>query len=72
MINEFETKEITVRDYLHVRDLMTKERHTVWRQYECGHFANDELGKLVEAYDFVIDTLTELTINLNNKNNEII
>lgn len=68
---KFEIKDITVYDYLHVRDLMTEERHVVWDQLEREDFSNDYLGELVEAYDFVIDTLTCLAIDLNkqNKNN---
>lgn len=67
-LNEFETRDITVNDYLHARDFMVQERGAVWWQYESGDFENDELGELVEAYDFVIDTLTALAMELDKKN----
>ena len=70
MNNEFETIKLTVGDYLHARDLMVEERGRTWRQYEQGHFENDELGELVEAYDFVADTLTWLAMELDRKNNK--
>lgn len=71
-LNEYETRDITVDDYLHARGLMVKERQTVWEQYARGNFENDSLGELVEAYDFVSDTLTCLAIELDKKNKELI
>lgn len=67
-LNEFETKDITVYDYLHARDLMVKERQAVWERYVRGNFENDSLGELIETYDFVSDTLTCLAIELDKKN----
>ena len=67
MVNEFETRDITVSDYTYARALMIQERSSIWRRYEYEGFKDDKLGELVEVYDFVIDTLTELAIELDKK-----
>ena len=70
MKNEFETRDITVEDYLHARKLMFEERCSVWWQYENLNFENDMLADLVQAYDLVIDILTCLAMELDKKSNE--
>ena len=69
-LNELEVRNVTVNDYLRARDLMTEERGIAWRRHECEEFRNDKLGELVEVYDFIIDTLTCLAIELDNKNKQ--
>lgn len=71
MMDGFEVKEITVEDYMRARDYMTNERTFAWSQYESCDFENDYLGELIEAYDFVIDTLTCLAMDLDKLNKEI-
>lgn len=61
-MNEFESRKITVGEYLRARDLMVKERSSVWERYEAGHFQSDELAELIDAYDFVADSMTCLAM----------
>ena len=71
MIDRFDVKEITVEDYMNVRDYMINERMLAWSQHESCDFENDYLGELIETYDFVIDTLTCLAMDLDKLNKEI-
>ena len=61
-MNEFESREITVEEYLKARDLMMRERSFVWERYVTDHFESDELAKLIDAYDLVTDSLTCLAM----------
>lgn len=61
-MNEFESRKITVGEYLRARDLMVKERSSVWERYEAGHFQSDELAELIDAYDLVADSMTCLAM----------
>lgn len=70
MLNEFEVRDVSVEDYLYTRNLMVKERSAVWEQYERSNFENSHLGELINAYDFVTDTLTWLAIELDKKNKQ--
>lgn len=62
----FESREITVEEYLRARDLMMKERSSVWERYEAGHFEGDELAELIDAYDLVTDSMTCLAMEQAN------
>lgn len=61
-MNEFESRKIAVGEYLRARDLMVKERSSVWERYEAGHFQSDELAELIGAYDLVADSMTCLAM----------
>lgn len=61
-MNEFESRKITVEEYLRTRDLMVRERSFVWERYEAGHFQSEELAELIDAYDLVTDSLTCLAM----------
>lgn len=37
-MNEFESRPITVKEYLEARDLMVAERGIVWKYYELTNF----------------------------------
>lgn len=63
-MKEFESKPITVEEYLRARDLMMDERNFRWVMYEGDNFKDDCLGKLIEAYDLVIDSLTCLAMEV--------
>lgn len=67
-MNEFESREITVEEYLKARDLMVDEQNSVWVVHENNNFEDDKLAELIEAYDLVIDSLTCLAIE-QDKNN---
>ena len=67
-MNEFESREITVEEYLKARDLMVGERNMYWTVYENDNFEDDGLGELIEAYDLVIDSMTCLAIEVDKKN----
>ena len=64
MMNEIETRVITIEDYLKTRDLMINERNCKLATYENDNFKDDELAELIEAYDFVIDSLTCLAMEV--------
>lgn len=61
-MNEFESRKITVGEYLRARDLMVRERNSVWERYEAGHFQSEELAELIDAYDLVVDSMTCLAM----------
>lgn len=61
-MDEFESKEITVEEYLRSRDLMMRERSSVWELYEADNFESNELAELIDAYDLVIDSMTCLAM----------
>lgn len=61
-MNEFESRKITVEEYLRARDLMVRERSFVWERYEAGHFLSEELAELIDAYDLVADSMTCLAM----------
>lgn len=63
-MDEFESREITVEEYLRARDLMMKERSAVWERYKytAEDFEKDELAELIDAYDLVTDSLTCLAM----------
>ena len=63
-MNEFESREITVEEYLKARDLMAGERNAIWTIHEDLNFENDKLAELIEAYDLVIDNLTCLAMEV--------
>ena len=67
-MKEFESRPITVEEYLRVRDLMVDERNFKWIIYEGDDFSDNGLTELIEAYDLVIDSLTCLAMNLDQKN----
>ena len=67
-MNEFESREVTVEEYLKARDLMVGERNVYWTVYENDNFEDDGLGELIEAYDLVIDSLTCLAMEVDKKN----
>ena len=62
--DEFESRALTVEDYLKARDLMVDERSFAWMAHEDMDFENDKLAELVEAYDLVIDSLTCLAMEV--------
>lgn len=61
-MDKFESRKITVEEYLRARDLMVRERSSVWERYEAGYFQSDELAELIDAYDLVTDSLTCLAM----------
>lgn len=61
-MDEFESREITVEEYLRARDLMMRERSFVWERYEAGHFQSEDLAELIDAYDLVTDSMTCLAM----------
>lgn len=65
-MDEFESREITVEEYLRARDLMVKERNLIWERYEAGHFQSEELAELIDAYDLVTDSMTCLAMEKAN------
>ena len=65
-MDEFESREITVEEYLRARDLMVKERNLIWERYEAGHFQSEELTELIDAYDLVTDSMTCLAMEKAN------
>lgn len=67
-MKEFESRATTVEDYLKVRDLMVGERNIKWAMHENGNFEDDNLAELIEAYDFVIDSLTCLAMETDKSN----
>lgn len=68
VMNESESRPITVEEYLKARDLMVAERNFVWTAYEELDFESDKLVELIEAYDLVIDSLTCLAMKVDKKN----
>ena len=66
-MNEFESRPITVEEYLRARDLMVGERNMYWTVYENENFEDDGLGELIEAYDLVIDSLTCLAMEIDKR-----
>ena len=67
-MKEFESRPITVEEYLRARDLMMDERNFRWVIYEGDNFKDDGLGELIEAYDLVIDSLTCLAMEVDKIN----
>lgn len=67
-MKEFESRPITVEEYLRARDLMIEERGFLWTIHEGIDFARDDLAELIEAYDLVIDSLTCLAMEVDKKN----
>lgn len=65
-MDKFESREITVEEYLRARDLMVKERNLIWERYEAGHFQSEELAELIDAYDLVTDSMTCLAMEKAN------
>lgn len=65
-MNEFESRKITVGEYLRARGLMVRERNSVWERYEVGHFQSEELAELIDAYDLVTDSMTCLAMEQAN------
>ena len=65
-MDEFESREITVEEYLRTRNLMVRERSSVWERYEAGHFQSEELAELIDAYDLVTDSMTCLAMEKAN------
>jgi hypothetical protein len=63
-MNEFESRPITVEEYLRARDLMVGERNMYWTVYENDNFEDDGIGELIEDYDLVVDSLTYLAIEV--------
>ena len=63
-MNEFESRPITVEEYLRARDLMVGERNMYWTVYENDNFEDDGIGELIEAYDLVVDSLTYLAMEV--------
>lgn len=63
-MNEFESRPITVEEYLRARDLMVGERNVYWTVYENDNFEDDGIGELIEAYDLVVDSLTYLAMEV--------
>ena len=61
-MNEFESREITVEEYLKARDLMMEERDSVWEYYAANNFESNELAELIDAYDLITDSLTCLAM----------
>lgn len=53
-MNEFESRPITVKEYLEARDLMVAARDIVWKYYELTNFESDKSGKLIDAYNLVM------------------
>lgn len=66
--DEFESRALTVEDYLKARDLMVDERSFACMAHEYMDFENDKLAELVEAYDLVIDSLTCLAMEVDKNN----
>lgn len=67
-MNKFESRPITIEEYLRVRDLMADERNFRWVMYESDNFEDDNLAELIEAYDLVIDSLTCLAMEVDKSN----
>jgi hypothetical protein len=67
-MNEFESRGMTVEEYLRARDLMADERNIKWVMYAENSFEDDRLAELIEAYDLVIDSLTCLAMEIDKKN----
>ena len=67
IMNEFESRNITVEEYLKARDLMVGERNAYWTIYENDNFEDDGLAELLYAYDLVIDSLTCLAMEVDKK-----
>ncbi len=63
-MDEFESKEIAVEEYLRARDLMMRERNSTWERYEANNFEDDKLAELINAYDLVIDSMTCLAMEI--------
>lgn len=63
-MQEFESRPVTVEEYLRARDLMVDERNFRWVIYEGGNFEDDSLAELIEAYDLVVDSLTYLALEV--------
>lgn len=63
-MKEFESRPITVEEYLRARDLMVEERNFIWTIYEDDGFRDDNCAKLIEAYDLVIDSMTCLAMDV--------
>lgn len=67
-MKEFESRPITVEEYLRARDLIVDERNFRWVMHEGDNFEDDGLAELIEAYDLVIDSLTCLAIEVDKSN----
>lgn len=46
---------------------MVAERDIVWEYYELTNFEYDKSGKLIDAYDLVIDSITCLAMEADMK-----
>lgn len=67
-MNEFESRDITVEEYLKARNLMVGQRDCAWSIYENGNYEGDGLAELIEAYDLVIDSMTCLAMEVDKNN----
>ena len=67
-MKEFESRPITVEEYLRARDLMVEERNFIWTICEGDGFRNEHCAELIKAYDLVIDSMTCLAMDVAKSN----